>query len=73
LLHNAGRASPDGPFQFQLTGDAGRTYAIQSATNLNLNSWTTLTNIPNPGSTIWFTNPASGLQGQQFFRAQSLP
>ena len=72
LLHNPGRVSSNGPFQFQLTGNAGRTYAIQVSTNLSSPNWTTLTNTPNPGGTIWFTNPGPVLQTPQFFRARQL-
>ncbi len=73
LLHNPERASANGPFQFQLTGDAGRTFAIQASTNLSSTNWTTLTNMLNPNGTIWFTNPGTVLQPQQFFRARLLP
>lgn len=73
LLHNPGRASTTGPFQFQLTGDAGRTFAIQASTNLSSTNWTTLTNTLNPNGTIWFTNPGTVLQSQQYFHAQLLP
>ena len=71
-LHNPGRASASAPFQFQLTGDAGRTFAFQSSTNLNTTNWTTISNVINPYGTIWFTNPGSVLQTQQFFRAKLL-
>jgi GH35 family endo-1,4-beta-xylanase len=73
LLHNPGRASANGPFQFQLTGDAGRTYAVQALADLSLTNWTTLTNALNPSGTIWVTNPGSLFQTQQFFRAKMLP
>ena len=73
LLHNPSRAPANGPFQFQLTGDAGRTFAIQASTNLSSTNWTTISNALNPSGTIWFTNPGSVLQAQQFFRARLLP
>jgi hypothetical protein len=73
LLHNPGRASIDGPFLFQLTGDAGRTFAIQASTNLISTNWTTLTSVLNPSGTIWFTNSGSLQPTQQFFRARLLP
>lgn len=73
LLHNPGRGSANGPFQFQLTGDAGNTFAIQSSTNLGKSNWTTLTNLLNASGTIWFTNPGVGLQSNQFFQARLLP
>ncbi len=73
LLHNPRRASVTGPLQFQLTGDAGHTFAIQSSANLNSSNWATVTNMLNPNGTIWFTNPGTILQPHQFFRAQLLP
>ena len=73
LLHSPGAASLDGPFQFQLTGDAGRTFAIQISTNLSTANWMTLTNLPNPNGTIWFTNPGPLQPLQKFFRARLLP
>lgn len=73
LLHHPGRASASGPFQFQLTGDAGQTFAIQSSTNLSRTNWATLTNALNPYGTIGFTNPGAVLQSNQFFRARLLP
>jgi GH35 family endo-1,4-beta-xylanase len=71
-LHS-GAISPGGQFQFQLTGDAGRTYAIQTSTNLNSPNWTTLANLPNPFGTISFTNPAALSPTRLFFRARRLP
>jgi len=73
LLHNPGRAAGNGPFQFQLTGNAGTTFAIQSSTNLGSTNWMTLTNLRDPYGTIWFTNPGAVLPSQQFFRAKLLP
>ena len=71
LLHHAGRTSTNGPFQFQLTGDAGRSYAIEVSADAR--AWGALTNLPNPDGTIWFTNPVPVLQSRQFFRARLLP
>ena len=73
LLHNPGRASSSGPFLFQLTGNAGRSYAIESSTNLTSSNWTTVTQAFNPQGTIGFTNPGPVLQSLQFFRARLLP
>lgn len=73
LLHNPGCASASGPFQFQLTGDAGRTFAIQSSTNLSTTNWLTISNALNPYGTIWFTNPGAVLHSNKFFRAKLLP
>jgi hypothetical protein len=72
LLHG-GAISSGGQFQFQLTGDAGRTYAIQTSTNLNSATWTTLTNLLNPYGTVSYTNPAALSPAQLFFRARRLP
>jgi GH35 family endo-1,4-beta-xylanase len=73
LLHNPGQGSLNGPFQFQLTGDAGRTYAVQRSTNLATTNWTTVTNLFNTNGTLSFTVPGPALSGQQFFRARRLP
>ena len=64
-------ATVNGLFRFRLTGDAGRNYAIQGATDSSLSNWSTLTNAFNPYGTIWLTNPMP--QTQLFFRALSLP
>ncbi len=73
LLHNPGRATAGGPFQFQLTGDAGRTFAIQSSTNLSATNWLTISDMLNLYGTIWFTNPGVVLRSNQYFRAKLLP
>jgi endo-1,4-beta-xylanase len=73
LLYNSAISSPTGQFQFQLTGDAGRTYAIQTSTNLNSSNWTTLTNLLNSYGTISYTNPIALSSTQRFFRARRLP
>ena len=73
LLHGAGFAPAGGAFQFQLTSDAGRTYAIQSSTNLNSPDWSTLANLVNPNGTVWFTNSGSAPDPRLFFRARLLP
>ncbi len=72
LLHGSAISS-SGQFQFQLTGDAGRTYAIQTSTNLNSPNWATVTNLLNPWGTVSFTNPAASSRSQLFFRARRLP
>jgi hypothetical protein len=73
LLHNPALQSANGPFEFQLTGDAGKIFAIQSSTNLGNTNWTTITNFSNPYGTIWITNPAAVLSEKEFFRAKLLP
>jgi endo-1,4-beta-xylanase len=59
-------------FHFQLTGDAGRTFAIEAATNLDSPGWIVLTNVSNPTGTLEFTHPGPGVP-RQFFRARLLP
>lgn len=61
------------PLRFQLFGDAGRSYAIQSATNLTSPGWRTINTISNTTGVLWFTNLTGGTSSQQFFRAQLLP
>jgi endo-1,4-beta-xylanase len=73
LLHDAAPVSATGLFKFGLTGDAGRSYAVQTSTNLNPGNWTTLSNLFNPNGTIWFTNSHPPFPLQQFFRARLLP
>ena len=73
LLHNAGKAPANGPFRFQLTGDAGRTFAIQTSTNLSSTNWTTISSLLNSYGTTWFTNPGTIFPSQKFFRAQMVP
>jgi endo-1,4-beta-xylanase len=73
LLHAAGFSPSSGAFQFQLTSDAGRAYAIQSSTNLNSTNWSTLANLVNHYGTVWFTNSGSALDPRMFFRARLLP
>jgi hypothetical protein len=70
VLHNMGFVVADGPFRFQLTGDAGQAYAIQSATPAGSTNWTTLTNVLNPAGTIWITNNAAAGASERLFRAR---
>jgi endo-1,4-beta-xylanase len=70
-LHNA--VATAGAFRFQLTGDAGVSYTIQTSTNLASSNWVTLTNLTNPTGTAWFTNPQPAYIPQRFFRARSTP
>jgi endo-1,4-beta-xylanase len=73
LLHGPALSTPDGAFQFQLTADAGRSYAIQSSTDLTSTNWPTLANLVNSNGTVPFTNPGSALEPGRFFRARLLP
>jgi len=70
VLHNAGLTAVGGPFHFQLTGDAGRTYAIQSVAPAGSTNWMTLTNVDNPEGTIWVTNSAAPGASERLFRAR---
>jgi GH35 family endo-1,4-beta-xylanase len=72
LLHSPSLPAASGSFEFQLTGDAGRTFMIQSSTNLSAPGWETLTNLPNHYGTVGFTNPGTA-PPQRFFRARLLP
>ena len=73
LLHNPAKISATAPFHFQLTGNAGRTYAVQSSTNLGSTNWVTVTNVTNAAGSIWVTNSSSSSASNQFFRARLLP
>lgn len=70
-IHSLSTATPTGSFQFQLTGDAGRTFAVQTSTNLGITNWITVADLFNTNGTLWFTN--SSTFPQQFFRARLLP
>ncbi len=73
LLHRPQMDSVPGSFQFLLTGDAGRSYAIQATTIPAGSGWTTLTNILNAEGTVGLTNATAAPPVQQFFRAELLP
>ena len=70
LLHHAGRNPTNGGFFFQLTGDAGRTYAIEQSSNVI--TWTGLTNLPNLTGTVSFTNTGSA-SARLYYRARRVP
>jgi hypothetical protein len=55
--------------QFQLQGQAGTTYVIQSSTNLNSRTWTPVSTNTLTGSTATITIAVSAGMHQQFFRA----
>jgi hypothetical protein len=73
VLHNPGLASGNTQIKFQLTGNAGRSYSIQSSTNLSTTNWTTLTTVSNLTGTLWYTNPSAPPHPQQYLRARLLP
>jgi hypothetical protein len=72
VLHDVAQSAND-EFLIGLTGDAGRSYAIQTSTNLSFNQWLTLSQLVNSNGTLWFTNSGSPSLKQQFFRARLLP
>jgi endo-1,4-beta-xylanase len=71
LLHGALTTSSS--FRFQLTGDAGRTYSVQTATNLAVPNWIDVTNLLNGTGTTAFTNAVPAAFPEQFYRARLLP
>ena len=73
ILHDATVDPATGAFRFQLTGDAGSTYAMQILSDGNPPNWTTWTNVYNPSGTIWITNESMGATGPRVFRAEKLP
>jgi len=73
VLHNPGLASNATQIKFQLTGNAGRAYTIQSSTNLSTTNWATLATVSNLTGTLWYTNPSVPPHPRQFFRARLLP
>jgi len=73
VLHSADLASGNTQIKFQLTGNAGRAYSIQSSTNLGATNWTSLATVSNLTGTLWYTNPSAPPHPRQFFRARLLP
>lgn len=73
VLHNSSLATGNTQLKFQLTGNAGRAYAIQSSTNLSTTNWVSLATVSNLTGTLWYTNPSSPPHTRQFFRARLLP
>jgi alpha-N-arabinofuranosidase len=58
---------PGGQFAFQLQGQAGVPYVIQSSTNLSV--WTSISTNVSPGGAPWLTNPVSSGGPVEFWRA----
>ncbi|HEX5221301.1 MAG TPA: endo-1,4-beta-xylanase [Verrucomicrobiae bacterium] len=73
VLHHPERATGSTQIRYQLTGNAGRAYAIESSTNLSSTNWTTLATVSNLTGTLWYTSPSAPPQLNQFFRARLLP
>jgi hypothetical protein len=73
ILHNAEFDPASESFRFQLTGDAGATYAIQSLSSGTPPQWITWSNAYNPSGTIGITNTTPTPAGPQLFRAEQLP
>lgn len=72
LLHGGSFSSTGNAFQFQLTGDAGRSYSVLTSTNLNSTNWSVLGALVNSNGTVSFTNPPSN-DPQRYFRANLQP
>jgi len=72
VLYNSGAVGTT-QIKFQLIGDAGRNYSIQSSTNLSTTNWAAVTTLSNVSGTLWYTNPSSPPHPRQFFRARLLP
>jgi hypothetical protein len=60
-----------GSFQFQLNGQPGGRYRIQSSTNLL--TWNSIATNSLAGSSLTWTNPQPVVSGGQFYRAVWLP
>jgi Carbohydrate binding domain len=73
VLHGFDVPGDGGPLRFQLTADAGNTYAIQTTTNLGSPNWSTVATLVDTNGTIWFSNTASNPDTQRFFRARLVP
>ena len=76
FLHGQTYSATAGQFTFQLTGEAGRSYQIQSATAMfptNPPVWTALTSVSNPSGTISVSTTNPSTPGRRFFRARQLP
>jgi endo-1,4-beta-xylanase len=73
VLHNSTVAGTDSKFRFQLTGEAGRSYAVESSTNLTPPVWAPATTLSNHSGTLWYTNATVPPPARQFFRARLLP
>jgi GH35 family endo-1,4-beta-xylanase len=73
VLHNPAAAEADSKFHFQLTGEAGRTYAVESSTNLAPPAWSPAATLSNQTGTLWYTNSTLPPPTRQFFRARLVP
>jgi GH35 family endo-1,4-beta-xylanase len=71
-LDNVGLTSGGNQLRFLLSGDTGRSYAIEASLDLSFSNWTTISTAFNASGTVWITNPI-GLPTQQFYRARLLP
>ena len=64
------RLAPNGDFQFNLLGDAGRNYDLEGTTNLS--TWTRLTTISNVTGSVAVTTTNAPLERARFYRARLL-
>ncbi|HEY9174131.1 MAG TPA: IPT/TIG domain-containing protein, partial [Verrucomicrobiae bacterium] len=58
---------PGGPFQFLLSGEAGRAYTVQVSTNLA--QWSVLTNVTGALTPVTIRDPNAGSHPRRFYRA----
>ena len=59
---------PGGPFQFLLSGEAGRTYTIQVSTNLA--HWSVLTDVAGAPTPVAIRDSNAGSQPRRFYQAR---
>ena len=65
------KRSPNGGFDFQISGQPDRRYAIQASTNLL--DWQTLATLLATNNILDFRDTSAGGMAQRFFRAVTLP
>jgi len=68
LVLLAPNGSPNSPFTFIVSGDAGHIYAVEMTTNFQ--AWTELTTISNQTGQVEFTDPAASNSVRRFYRAR---
>jgi alpha-L-arabinofuranosidase len=67
------RSAAGGQFVFQLRGQPGTPYVMQTSTNLPSTNWLSVSTNTLAGSTLNFTNPIPSGPGQKFWRAAWRP
>ena len=63
------RVDPDGSLWIKFVGIAGRTYSVQSATDLTSPAWQTLTSLPAGGDGLFEFHDTNPLAGAEYYRA----